>query len=351
MKKYYTRVCNFYYGGNSKDLVNKKKSLPINGNSEISFDHVEILSRNSNRHIHIKEIKNLPLPIKQKVQKTLKIVTKKRKNFSNLNFKNIPNIMGVLNLTPDSFSDGGKYNKAKIGFSHAVKLFKDGSNIIDVGGESTRPGSSEIKIKKEWNRIKLVLKELRKKKIPLSLDSRKSLIMEKGLKHGIKLINDISGLKFDNRSVKIIKKYNTPFVINHIQNNPFKMQKNPKYNSVLFDIYDYFEERIKYVRRNGIRHNNIIIDPGIGFGKNLKHNITLISKISLFHSLGFPILLGMSRKRFIRDISGKNDSRYRLGGTIGSTLFALMQGVQILRIHDVNEVVQSVKIFKKLLKS
>jgi dihydropteroate synthase len=129
------------------------------------------------------------------------------------------------------------------------------------------------------------------------------------------------------------------------------MQKNPKYNNVLFDIYDYFEERLRYVRNKGIKHKNIIIDPGIGFGKNLKHNITLISKISLFHSLGFPILLGISRKKFIKDISGKNDSKQRLGGTIGSTLFSLMQGVQIFRVHDVNEVIQSIKIFNKLLKN
>ena len=129
------------------------------------------------------------------------------------------------------------------------------------------------------------------------------------------------------------------------------MQKNPKYKNVLLDIYDYFEERIKYVRLRGIKHNNIIIDPGIGFGKNLKHNITLISKISVFHSLGFPILLGMSRKKFIKDISGKNDSKNRLGGTLGSILFTLMQGVQILRVHDVNEVSQGIKVFKELLKN
>ena len=127
------------------------------------------------------------------------------------------------------------------------------------------------------------------------------------------------------------------------------MQKNPKYKNVLLDIYDYFEERINFVRSKGIKHNNILIDPGIGFGKNLKHNITLISKISIFHSLGLPILLGISRKKFIKDMSGKNDSKYRIGGTIGAALFTLLQGVQILRVHDVNEIIQSVKIFKNLL--
>jgi len=351
MKKYYTRVCNFYYGNTSKKLIKQKKTLPLNGNPKISFDHIEILSRNSKKKIHIKDIKKLSKFFKVKIKNDLKKIIKKKKNFSNFNFKHIPNIMGVLNLTPDSFSDGGKYNKNNLGYNHALQLFKSGSNIIDVGGESARPGSKEIKSKNEWNRIGLTLKRLKKKKIPVSLDSRKSLIMEKGIKLGIKIINDISGLKFDNQSIKIIKKYNIPFVIHHIQGKPSTMQKNPKYKNVLLDIYDYFEERIKYTRFRGIKHNNIIIDPGIGFGKNLKHNITLISKISLFHSLGFPILLGMSRKRFIKDISKNNDSKQRLGGSIGSALFALMQGVQILRVHDVNEVIQSIKVFKELIKN
>jgi len=350
MKKYYTRVCNFYYGNNSKNLVKNKKTLPLGGNTEISFDRLEILSRNSYRLIHIKNIKNLPSLIKKKVKQDLQKVTKNKRNFSNLNFKNLPNVMGVLNLTPDSFSDGGKYNKKNFGYNHALGLFNSGSNIIDVGGESTRPKSKEINMKSEWKRIATTLKKLKNKKIPVSLDTRKSAIMEKGIKLGAILINDISGLKFDNESIKILKKYNKPFIINHIQGNPYTMQKKPKYKNVLLDIYDYFEERIKYLRNNKIKHNNIILDPGIGFGKNLKHNITLMSKISLFHSLGFPVLIGISRKRFIKDISGRNDSKQRLGGTIGSAIFVMMQGVQILRVHDVNEIIQGIKIFKKLLK-
>ena len=349
MKKYYTRACNFYYGKTSKNLIRNKKSLPLNGNSNISFDHIEILTRNGNRLIHINKIKKLPLTIKKQVNKDLKSILKRKKNFSKLNFLKIPNIMGVLNLTPDSFSDGGEYFKKDIGYHHAIELYKSGSDIIDVGGESTRPFSKEINLKNEWKRIKSTIKKLKKKKINISLDTRKSLIMNYGIKLGARLINDISGLKFDNQSINIIKKNNIPFVIHHMQGNPSTMQKNPKYKNVLLDIYDYFEERIKFVRSNGIKHNNIIIDPGIGFGKNLKHNITLISKISLFHSLGFPILLGISRKNFIKNISGKNDSLERIGGTIGSSLFAIMQGVQILRIHNVNEIIQSIKIFKRLL--
>ena len=349
MKKYYTRVCNFYYGNTSKKLIKQKKTLPLNGNSKISFDHIEILSRNSKKKIHIKDIKKLSKFFKVKIKNDLKKIIKKKKNFSNFNFKHIPNIMGVLNLTPDSFSDGGKFKKKNLGYKHAVYLFKSGTNIIDVGGESTRPGSREIKIKIEWNRIKSIIKKFGKK-IPLSLDTRKSEIMERGIRAGVQLINDTSGLKHDKQSINVIKKYKVPFVIHHIQGTPATMQIKPKYKNVLLDIYDFFEEKIKYLRFKGIKHKHIIVDPGIGFGKKLKHNMKLISNVSIFHSLGFPILLGVSRKRFIKDISGNNDNDKRLGGTISASLFAMMQGVQILRIHDVNDVIQGAKVFNELIK-
>ena len=350
MNKYYTRVCNFYYGSYSRILVKNKKSLPLGGNFDISFDHIEIFSRKKNKLIHISKINKLPLHIKKIIKKDLKNISKRKKNFSNFDFKKLPNIMGILNLTPDSFSDGGKYNKKNLGYKHAISLSNTGSDIIDIGGESTRPMSKKINFNVEWERISMVLKKLKKKKIPVSLDTRKSLIMKKGINLGVKLLNDISGLKFDSQSIDVLKKSNMPFVINHIQGDPLTMQKKPTYKNVLLDVYDYFEERIKFIRLNGIKHNNIIIDPGIGFGKNLKHNITLLSKISLFHSLGFPVLIGISRKRFIKDISGKNDSKERIGGTIGSSLFAIMQGIQILRVHNVNEVIQSIRVFKEMLK-
>ena len=257
--------------------------------------------------------------------------------------------MGILNLTPDSFSDGGKFNKKKAGVNHAINLFKFGADIIDVGGESTRPGSKSISEKEEWSRIKKVLRKI-SNKIPLSLDTRKAEIMDKGIKIGVKLINDISGLNYDPKTIDVLKKNKCPFVIQHSQGIPEKMQNNPKYKNELLDIYDFFEEKIKFIRSKGIKHNNIIIDPGIGFGKNLKHNMNLIRSVSIFHTLGFPILLGLSRKKFIKDLSGKNDTKKRLGGTISSSLFSMMQGVQILRIHDVNELIQSIKVFKQLTK-
>tara|TARA_B110000008_G_scaffold74345_1_gene75422 strand:+ start:716 stop:1768 length:1053 start_codon:yes stop_codon:yes gene_type:complete len=348
MKRYYTRACNFYYGTESKKLVSKKKSLPLNGNSEISFNHIEIISRKSKKKISINNLNRLSKLLKKQIITDIKNITSKNKNFANLNFQKVPNIMGVLNLTPDSFSDGSKFNTKNKGVKHALQMFESGANIIDVGGESTRPGSKTVNEKLEWKRINKIIK-LISKKIPVSLDTRKSEIMEKGIKLGVRIINDISGLNYDHRAKNILKKYKTPFVIQHSQGTPENMQIKPSYKNELLDIYDFFEEKINFLRSIGINHNNIIIDPGIGFGKNLKHNMNLISNISIFHTLGFPILVGNSRKKFIKELSGKNDTKNRIGGTVASSLYLMMQGVQILRIHDVSELLQGVKVFKKLI--
>ena len=350
MKKYYTRVCNFTYGKSSIKLVREKKNLPLNGNKEFSFSQIEIITRDSRKIIDLKNIKKLSKLTRKKIDKDLKIITKKNNNFSNLNFNNIPNIMGILNLTPDSFSDGGKFNKKKAGLKHTFDLFKLGADIIDVGGESTRPGSRSISEKEEWARIEKIIRKAGKK-IPLSLDTRKASIMIKGIQMGIKLINDVSGLSYDSKTIDVLKKNKIPFVIQHSQGTPEKMQNNPRYKNELLDIYDFFEKKIKFLRSKGIKHNNIMIDPGIGFGKNLKHNMNLIRSVSIFHTLGFPILLGLSRKKFIKDLSGKNDTKDRVGGTIASSLYSMMQGVQILRIHDVKELIQSIKVFNQLIKS
>ncbi len=347
MEKYYTRACNFYYGSASKLKIKNKQSLPLNGNSLISFDCIELISRKSKKVLNIKKINSLPKKIKNKVLLDIKNITKK-KFFPKINFKNFPLLMGILNVTPDSFSDGGIYLKNYSANRHIKKLINEGADIIDIGGESTRPGAKDINQKIEWDRIKFKLNFLRKKRCFVSLDTRKSSIIKKSLDYKVNLINDISGLGYDDGKFDILRKCKIPFVLHHIQGNPKLMQKNPYYKNVLLDIYDFFERKLKLIKSNKIKHNNIILDPGIGFGKNLKHNITLISQISIFHSLGYPIMLGLSRKRFIKDLSGINDSSERIGGTISSCLYAALQGVQILRVHDVNEVKQALKVFKKL---
>ena len=348
MSRYYTRVCNFYYGSKSKSLVKNKKAIPLNGNKDISFDEIEIITRRSKKKISIKRINKLPKKIKKIIKKDIKIIRSK-KNFKILDLKNIPNLMGILNITPDSFSDGGKYNKNNLAKKQLNFLIRSGANLIDIGGESTRPGSKTVSSKIEWNRIKDILKKIDKNKI-ISLDTRKSEIMRKGINLGVKLINDVSGLNYDQNSIRILKKYQTPFVLHHSLGSPDIMQNNPKYKNVLLDIYDFFDEKIKFLRKKGLNHNNIILDPGIGFGKNLKHNMTIMRNISIYHSLGLPILLGISRKKFIKETSGNNDSSSRIGGTISSSIYAMTQGVQMLRVHDVNEVNQSIKVFKEINK-
>ncbi len=347
MIKYYTRACNFYFGSSSKEKVKKNHSIPLHGNNLVSFDEIEILSRKNTKRINIKEIKNLKNTLKKKILFDIHNISKIKK-FSGLKFSNKPILMGVLNLTPNSFSDGGKFNKKNLGAEQAKKLIRDGCGILDIGGEATNPGSKEVSIEKEWNRISGTLKKVKRFVNFISLDTRKSLIMKKGIVNKVSLINDVSGLSHDPKTIDVLKDTNTPFVIHHMQGNPSTMQNNPKYKNVVLDIYDFFEKKIKLVRSKGIKHKNIILDPGIGFGKNLKHNITLLKNISIFHSLGFPVMLGASRKRFIKNLSGINDSKERLGGTISTNLFAIMQGIQILRVHDVNEVNQSIKVFNSL---
>ena len=348
MIKYYTRACNFYYGSISEDKVKKKFSLPLNGNKLISFDTIELISRKTKKKIKIQNIKKLPLKLKKKVINDLNKITKV-KRISKIKFKSFPLLMGILNATPDSFSDGGKYLKSSSAFKQIKKLHKDGAEIIDIGGESTRPNSDTIDSLTEWNRIASKLKYAKKNNIIVSLDTRKSFVLKKSLPLKINLLNDVSGLRHDSKMINILKTSKIPFVLHHMQGTPKTMQKNPKYKNVILDIYDFFEKKLEFLKINKINHKNIILDPGIGFGKNLKHNITILNQISIFDRLGFPVMLGLSKKRFIKELSGSNDSEQRIGGTTSSCIYAILQGVQILRVHDVNEIKQAMKVFNKLI--
>ena len=350
MRKYYTRACNFFYGKTSKKLVKKKLSLPLCGKTSISFNQIEIFTREkkkvNSKIIDIKDIKRLPQVVKKKILKDIKRITIKRKFLE----KKDHLIMGILNMTPDSFSDGGKYNSLKKANQRIKKMIEAGADIIDIGGESTRPGSKIVSEKNELLRVKKTIEKFKKKfpKTLLSIDTRKPLVMNFSIKNGADIINDVSCFKFDRKSFQIIKNKDIWKIIHHMQGTPQTMQINPSYNNVLLDIYDFFEEEIKKFKKTKIK-KKIILDPGIGFGKKLKHNLIILNKISLFHSLGFPILIGTSRKRFINQISGKYDTKERIGGTLSSTIFSFTQGIKIFRVHNVEEVKQSLLVFETLL--
>jgi dihydropteroate synthase len=350
MTKYYTRACNFYYGKLSKQFIREKKALPLCGNKEISFDKIEVFSKNkkkiSSKIIEIKKINSLPKLAKEKVILDIKKIISKRKFFNKKNHI----LMGVLNITPDSFSDGGKFNTNKKALKRIKEMEISGADIIDIGGESTRPGSKIIPSKIEWKRVGETIKKFKKKfpKLLLSIDTRKSLVMKNAIKYNADIINDVSCFKFDSESAKTIKNKNLWKIIHHMKGTPQTMQINPNYHHVLLDIYDYFEKEIFKIKKD--KYSKIILDPGIGFGKNLKHNLMLLNKISVFHSLGYPILIGTSRKKFINQISKNFDSIDRIGGTLSSVLFSLTQGVKIFRVHNVKEVKQGILVFESLLR-
>ena len=354
MKKYYTRPCNFYYGNYAKKLIKKKKAFPVAGNLNIAFDQVEIFQRKkkgivSSKIYPITKIKYLgnELPT---IRKDLFKITSKRKSICGLKFDR-PQIVGVLNVTPDSFSDGGLFFDQSKAYDQTKLMISNGATIIDIGGESTRPGSKVVNEKEEWNRIKNIIIKIKKNfpKIPLSLDTRKSYVMKKGIESGVNIINDVSGLNFDEESFSIISSKKIPFILHHMQGTPDTMQKNPKYEDALLDIYDFFEEKINFCIKKNFKQQFIVIDPGIGFGKNLEHNLRIMSKISTFHSLGCPILIGTSRKRFIEHIVTKFDTPDRTGGTLASVLYGLLQGVQLFRVHNVKEINQGILVFNKIL--
>ncbi len=350
MRKYYTRACNFFYGLNSRKLVNKKLTLPLCGDNLTSFNQIEIFTRNKknikSKTVYLKDVQKLPKAVKGQVVQDIKKITLKREFVK----KKSHAIMGILNMTPDSFSDGGKFNSLKKATKRINDMKKGGADIIDIGGESTRPGSKIISQKNELQRVKKIVEKF-KKKFPqtlLSIDTRKSLVMDYSIKNKVDIINDISCFRFDPKTFYSVRNKNLWKIIHHMQGTPQNMQKNPKYNHVLLDIFDFFEAEIKKFINDKYK-NKIILDPGIGFGKNLKHNLMILNKISIFHSLGFPILIGTSRKRFINQISGHYDTKERIGGTLSSITFSFSQGIKIFRVHNVEEVKQGLLVFETLL--
>jgi len=354
MKKYYTRPCNFYYGGYAKKLIKSKKALALAGNLNIAFDQLEVFERNKgstrSKFYSLKEISSLKKEEKNAIKSDLKKITDKRKNISNIRFDRAQ-VVGVLNVTPDSFSDGGLFFEEVKAYDQAKAMINDGAAIIDVGGESTRPGSEIVDKNEEWKRVENVIIKLKKNfsSLPISLDTRKSFVMKKGIELGVDIINDVSGLNFDKNSFNLINSKKIPFILHHMQGTPETMQKNPKYDDALLDIFDFFDEKINFCIKKKYNKNLIIIDPGIGFGKNLDHNLRIMSKISTFHSLGCPILIGTSRKRFIEHIVTKFDTPDRTGGTLASVLYGLLQGVQLFRVHNVKEINQGILVFNKIL--
>ena len=259
-------------------------------------------------------------------------------------------IMGVVNVTPDSFSDGGDFYDPEVAIAHGLKLIRDGANVLDIGGESSRPGARVVDVEEEISRVVPVIEGLKKEGAKwISIDTRNAKTMEAALKAGVDIINDISALTYDSQSVAVAAEANVPVILMHMLGNPQTMQKNPIYNNVVGDIVEYFKERISYCETHRLEVQKLIFDPGVGFGKTVQDNLLILRNIKEFLTLEPPILLGTSRKSFIAKLSREEGADQRLGGSLSSVLWGLSQGVKFFRVHDVAETVQAIKIYEAIL--
>jgi len=258
-----------------------------------------------------------------------------------------PQVAGIVNVTPDSFSDGGKHADPEIAAEAGHSMSAAGAAMIDVGGESTRPGAKPLWERDEIERVLPVVERLAAAGTAVSIDTRKAAVMEAALGAGAGLVNDVSALTYDDGSAEIVAAASCPVVLMHHQGNPETMQQSPRYDRpVLLEVYDWLEERIEAAVAAGIDRARIIVDPGIGFGKTVQHNLQLMNGLSLLHGLGCPVMLGASRKRMIGALSGEAAADARLGGSLALALKAAEQGVQLLRVHDVPETVQALRIWR-----
>jgi dihydropteroate synthase len=254
-------------------------------------------------------------------------------------------IMGILNITPDSFSDGGKYMDYERAVARGLKLVEEGADIIDIGGESTRPGASKISADEEIARVAPVIEELAKRmNIPISVDTYKSQVAQAALESGASIINDISGLRFDEKMAGVAAKYRAGVVLMHIKGTPEDMQKDPRYDDLLGEIYEYLGDSIGIAKKAGIEDSSIAIDPGIGFGKTVDHNLNLIKNLAYFKDLRCPIVIGASRKSFIGKLNNDIPASERLPGSLAASILAVQNGANIIRCHDVPETRQALEV-------
>lgn len=262
--------------------------------------------------------------------------------------------MGILNVTPDSFFDGGKYARLASALKKSEGMVEDGADILEVGGESSRPGSRPVPLQEEIKRVVPVIKSLvqRFPKVPVSIDTRKSEVARQSLAEGAAIVNDISALRADPRMVEVLRKFKAQVVLMHMQENPQNMQTNPKYDHVVQEVKQFLKQRISWAIEKGLSKKNIWIDPGIGFGKSVRHNLELLNHIEDFFSLDCPVLLGCSRKSFIGILLGNQKGALppgeRLDGSLATAAWAYLSGVSILRVHDVGATKKVVRILEAI---
>ncbi len=258
-------------------------------------------------------------------------------------------IMAILNVTPDSFSDGGKFADPNQAVNRALNLMEEGADMIDIGGESTRPGAEPVSLDEELNRTIPVIKSIRKESDCLiSIDTYKSAVAKAALNAGANVVNDISGFTFDSKMAPLVAKKNASVILMHIKGTPRDMQKNPHYDNLIEEIKSFFQQQVEVAKMAGVRSKKIILDPGIGFGKRLEHNFAIIRELGQIRAMGYPVLLGPSRKSFI-GMTLDTPVEERLEGTLASITAGIMNGARIVRVHDIVETRRAVTITEKIM--
>ena len=342
--KLYLRPIGFLYGPPAEAAVAEGLALPLAG-GPIAFTAAVLIEgtpQKSTRRLlaapALKESRDAAL------KAVLKCVTVKRPAFAGIKL-DAPVLMGIVNVTPDSFSDGGLYDTTDGAITHAAELTAAGAAIVDIGGESTRPGSDTVDEEDERDRIVPVLKGLKGIDAVISIDTRKASVAKAAAKAGAAILNDVSALTYDPESLAVAAKGKLAVVLMHAQGEPKTMQDDPRYDDVVLEVFDYLEARIEAARAAGIPPARIAADPGLGFGKTLAHNLKLLASLSLFHGLGVPLLVGASRKRFIGGLGQGRDPRAREPGSHAAAIASAAQGVQILRVHDVAGTSQALAVW------
>jgi len=328
MSLYYRPLAQF-------DPVRPTGALPIAG-GWCWFDRVVLCERG--RQPRTIPAQQVPAPV-------LDAISRKRPDVAGIDLSS-PRLMGILNVTPDSFSDGGAFVDPTVAQRHGRDLIAAGADILDIGGESTRPGAAEVSVEDEIARTAPVLAALRRASpIPLSIDTRKAAVARAALQAGATMVNDVSALGFDPQLAAVVARSGAPVCLMHAQGSPETMQDDPDYDDVLLDVFDVLEARIRVAEAAGIERSRIVIDPGIGFGKTLAHNLALLRGLALFHSLGCAILLGASRKRFIGTLANAPQTAQRMPGSVAVALAAVAKGVQIVRVHDIEATRQALTLW------
>ena len=338
MTQIYLRPLGLLFGQDAREMIASGLAFSLGGSPNIAFVAAEEITRDgklvTRRKLEVDELREHAL---------MQNVTRVRPDFAGISLDQT-RIMGIVNVTPDSFSDGGQFDVAENAIAHGRLMAEQGADILDVGGESTRPGSDEVSVEQERARIMPLIAALAGEHI-VSVDTRKSVVMAEAAQVGAKIINDVSALGFDPLSASVVAKAGLPIVLMHAQGNPRTMQLAPKYDDVALDVYDGLAAQIEKAVAAGIPLSHICVDPGIGFGKSFRHNLDLLRQLTLFQGLGVAVLVGLSRKGIVGAVTGEKTAAKRVAGSIGGALQAAIQGAHLLRVHDVVETVQSLAMF------